>query len=198
MLLLRPCFIQTSGSNHLQMPQLCPATDARRPMTSPIRRFWFCVRNPNCEKPIQENRHVRSSWTHGLVCALCVWTDWGRGVCMASTGLRSIHTSWEMKLQVNVWQIKAKFLFITFIVMTNNRLRCVYACVYVFVWKAGAGGDMLDSGWSNCAFCISGNCSFTSLFSTLRLLRGKVVLTREHYGAASVSMREDRKVCSAD
>lgn len=81
----------------------------------------------------KKKRHVRSSWTQGLVCALCVRTDWGRGVCTASTGLRSIHTSWEMKLQVNVWQIKAKFIFINFIVMTNNRLRCVYmpVCVYV-------------------------------------------------------------------
>lgn len=51
-------------------------------------------------------------------------------------------------------------------------------CVYV--WKAGAGGDILDSGWSNCAFCISGNCSFRSLFCTLKLLRGKVVLTHEN------------------
>lgn len=51
----------------------------------------------------KNKRHVRSSWTQGLVCA----------------------------------QIKSKFIFITFIVMTNNRLRCVYACVCVCVKGGG-------------------------------------------------------------
>lgn len=74
--------------------------------------------------------------TDGLVRVLCVRTSRGRRVHhvhhTAYTGLISMHTTWEKKLQFHVWQIKANLLYITsIIIITNKRLRGVCVCVCV-------------------------------------------------------------------
>lgn len=100
-LVLRACFTLTSGSNRLQRLHLRPATGVQRrriPMMSRTPRFWFCIRNPNRDKCIQEKTCPLGlrGWR-----MLFVSKQAGGGVRIMCT---IQHTMSNKRIHVNVWR----------------------------------------------------------------------------------------------